>query len=306
MGNLINTYLINIKTFETIVECKNINCNIDKIKTPNELNKIKEKYEVFKKKDGEFIKKNQNLLKILIELFTKTLENKEYINDIIKYLNEVEKKCNNEYIKYIQDLIQINYNCDESNFKINKNVKNDNNRLLNIIITKYTKYMIDKLKINKKFINIEHKRIYLLNQFLYNSMFNIHVYDVCFNFIDIKKYPFTNKYLISKKIISLNIKITEFNYLSKFKTLDEKDIKIIYKLNEDYINEYCKILKNIVKNKKYIKEYKDFCNILKEKNEKSYTEYIKKIENLLNIDVSSKLIIQFKKSLNILLKICKK
>ena len=66
------------------------------------------------------------------------------------------------------------------------------------------------------------------------------------------------------------------------------------------------MLKNIIKNKEYIQDYKDFCNMLKEKDEKMYKQYINSIEYLIRVfTLNTKLMNQFKISLEKLLNICK-
>jgi hypothetical protein len=317
-------YLINIQTFENIVECNNINCKINKIKIPDELNEIKNKYEISQEKlkalkevksnkinFSKITKEHNNTIKILTELFTKTFENKKYVKSMIEYLNDVKKKCNSEYIIYIKELLQINHNCDidkveESNMKKEYMKNKNDNFLLNIIITKYTKYIIKKLNIDKKIIDIENKRYFILTQFLYNSVCNIDMYNNIFNFMNIKKYKFTDKYAINNKIITLNNKIMKYNFMKEYKNIKDNDIETLYNLYEDYVNEFCNVLKNIIKNKEYIQDYKDFCNMLKQKDEKMYKQYINSIEYLIRVfTLNTKLMNQFKISLEKLLNICK-
>jgi len=80
---------------------------------------------------------------------------------------------------------------------------------------------------------------------------------------------------MKEELIKFYKKIKNIEYI-KFYNINEKQFDYLDKLCKKYNNLYCKLLKDIINNKEYIKLFINYINLLKEKSIKDYKDYVKK------------------------------
>ena len=280
---------INYDSFEELVECKNINCNIKRVEIPLEITKLLDEIKsISKLKEEEKDSTKSNIfykfrLIKLIELFTLATKNKVFLQNIITYLKKVKIKCKKEYNEYTQKLFQKYLLCYHRESKKYFYMVSKNYRLLMKIFVNFTNYIIKNIDIDKKIINIE-----IMKYNIYKNYFTI----LSFNFLFYYTFSFTyrskiidkfilpNKYeKIEKELIKLFEEIKKNDMDEIYDKINYKELINLDKLCEKYNNLYCKLVKNIINDKEYIKLYIQYIKLLKEKNNEQYTNYISFITN---------------------------
>lgn len=254
------------------LECKNINCKIQKVKTPDLIKDLILKFYENEKSINES-KLSKIKINELIEIYKKIYEDKKYLKNIINYLNEVNLKCRKEYNKYVKELVIIyNIYC-----------YNVNSHEIYIELKKIIKYIIKNIEIDNDIITIENKRIDILKKMEY-----IYTYGTKFTLSSIFIFELDEKYnkIIKKLLIMFDSK-KYFQILKDYKYLSNKTINYLYKLVNEYIDIYSNLIKNILKDKKYINSYINHYRSLDEINKKKYIETLKYI-NPSYFKVSSK------------------
>ena len=123
---------------------------------------------------------------------------------------------------------------------------------------------------------------------IYKKYFTIVFFNFMFDYIFsftyrskiIDKFILPNKYeKIKKELIKLFEEIKKTDIDEIYDKMNYKELINLDKLCEKYNNLYCKLLKNIINDKEYIKLYIEYIKLLKEKNNKQYTDYISSITN---------------------------
>ena len=279
--------------FEELIECKNINCSIKKVEIPLEITKLLDEIKLINKlcKEEKDSTKSKIFYKFsvikLIELFTLVTKDKVFLQNIITYLKKVKIKYKKEYNEYTQKFFEKHLFYYPRKSKKYFYMFNKNYHLLIKIFVKFTNYIIKNIDIDRKIINIEIMKYNIYKKYFTIVFFNF-MFDNIFSFTYrskiIDKFILPNKYeKIKKELIKLfeEIKKTgisemydKINYKINYKELINLD-----KLCEKYNNLYCKLVKNIINDKEYIKLYIEYIKLLKEKNNKQYTDYISMITN---------------------------
>jgi hypothetical protein len=264
MGN--SALTIDYSTFERFAEFKDINCKVKKIETPLKmtklLNKSKSIIKLFEKEEDISKKKNLRDLNIitLTNLFRLASKDKVFLQNIIKYLKKVKIKCKEEYNKYTQKLVRQNLFCDYKKLKKIKSLHKD--YLLNKIIVKFTDYIIENIKIDKEIIEIEHIKYNLFNKYYSIIKYDTDILNIFFKFTMINKNNLNYLNYKYEKIIEqlkkLRRKIGKNNILKKYDKITYKELINLNKLHEKHDNLYCKLLKDIITDKEYIKSYIEY------------------------------------------------
>jgi len=309
---------INCNTFEELVEFKNIDCNIKKVETPLEMTKLLNEIKSISKLEEEEKDYTKSVslgsikLTKLIELFRLVTKNKVFLQNIITYLKKIKIKCKKEYNKYTQEIYKKHLFCYDKKSKKKRKYSDKNDLLLNKIFVKFTNYIIKNIDIDKKIINIEIMKYNIYKKKNPISSFNSTIYRIfSFRYVStiIDKFILPDKY---EEIIKELIKLFEEIRKTKFHEINYKELINLDKLCEKYYNLYCKLVKNIINDKEYIKLYIEYIKLLKEKNNKEYEYYIYSITNSIEtykypIPIYNEIMTKFfRKSMKKLLKIINK
>jgi len=258
-------------------------------------------------KNEKDIKKIGSYIISLIILFGTVIRDKVFLQNIITYLKKVKIKCKKEYDEYTKKIIKQNLVCYQID-QISKDIiVKDYYYILNKIIIKFTNYIIKNIDIDNKITIIEYRKFYIKKILLSIYIINDSGFDIIFSFIKKSKFNLFNKYKKTKEeLIKLYKKIKNIEY-NKFDKINEKQLDNLDKLCEKYNSLYCKLLKDFINDKEYIKLFINYIYSLKEKSIKDYKDYVKKITSYMKVldYVNKKIISCFKKSIKKLLKISK-
>jgi hypothetical protein len=165
------------------------------------------------------------------------------------------------------------------------------------------------IDIDYKIKTIEYRKFYIKKRYLSIYIININGFDIFFSFIKKSNFNLFDKYKkIKEELIKLYNKI--INIFDKFDKINEKQLDYLDEQCEKYNNLYCKLLKDFINDKEYIKLFINYINLLREKSNKDYKDYVKEIINYIDfielLNYSDKKIINcFKLSIKKLLKISK-